>query len=80
MRKYYFFTRATLAAELSMQGIPVKRVENIYKPERAAWRADMTPELCRAVVDYFKTLGLPVPQPIKDAQAAYAAQRLSEVK
>ncbi len=80
MRKFYFFTRATLAAELSMQGFPVKRVENIYKPERTAWRVDMTPELCRVVEDYYKTIGLPIPQPIKDAQAAYTAQRISEVE
>ncbi len=73
-RQYYYFTRGHLASELIMQGFSVTPSVNVYHPERNAWKTDMTPQLCRAVEQFYRAQGLPIPQPIKEAQAYFRQQ------
>lgn len=73
MLKFYIFTSPSLATTLANDGIKVERVKNIYQPDRQAWRAAISRELCRSVREYCEIIGREVPQPIKDAERAYLA-------
>lgn len=70
MSKYYFCTRPSLAMDLATRGFTGEPVQNIWHPERPAWRFPMSREMCEAVQAFFIGRGLEVPGIVTDYLAA----------
>lgn len=67
--RYFYFTRPTIATSLRDAGVSIEQCENIYDPCRIAWRAEITPLLCKVVSDYYLEIGKPIPKPITAYQS-----------
>ena len=58
----FFITRPNLAERLSVNGIPVKKTENIYDPERPAWTCILTYQAATIISEYYRSIGKQIPK------------------
>ena len=69
MSKYkpFFITRARLAERLAMEGIEVTPCQNIYDPQKPAWKCKLTRQAAEIIRDDYMEIGKTLPEVVLDA-------------
>lgn len=64
--KPFFITRQRLAERLVMAGVEVEPCQNIYDPDRPAWKCELNRQTAEIVVDVYDEIGKQIPDVVLD--------------
>ena len=65
----FLCTRSTLARILMEAGVNGVRVINPYNPQYWAWEFEITPVVISVTMDFYKSIGKPLPKSIERVAA-----------
>ena len=63
----FFITRQRLAEKLAMADIPIQACQNIYEPDRPAWKCALTKQAAEIIAEEYETIGKSLPDCVLDA-------------